>query len=384
MDMELSEEQALLKTSAREFLERACPLSVVRESETSELGFPSELWRQMAELGWLGLPLPPEHGGAGLDTVTLVVLAKELGRALCPSPYLPTVVLGAGAIAAAGTLEQQRAYLPRIAAGETVIAFAFLESSAQLDPRGVATRAAPDADGFVLSGTKMFVEFAAGADALLVAARVDGAAASADGLSLFLVDPRAAGVTITPLPTMARDKQARVALEGVRVPHSAVVGPVGGAWSFLEPVLHRGVVTFSAYAVGAAEKMHELATDFAKDRVQFGRPIGSFQLIQSYLAQLITEIWGAETLTYYAAWALDEGLPARELVAKTKAFAGDTVKRTTDIGSQIFGGIGYMEEMDTTLFLRRGKQLQLMLGDTGYWEDLVAEEILDREEAACD
>ena len=124
--------------------------------------------------------------------------------------------------------------------------------------------------------------------------------------------------------------------------------------------------------------MHELATDYAKTRVQFGRPIGSFQLIQSYLAQLITEIWGAETLIYYTAWALDQGLPARELVAKAKAFAGDMVKRTTDVGSQIFGGIGYIEGVDSTLYLRRGKQYQLAMGDSAYWEDIVAEEILDK------
>ena len=156
----------------------------------------------------------------------------------------------------------------------------------------------------------------------------------------------------------------------------SVLGPVGGAWSLLEEVVQQGAVALSAYAVGAAEKMHEMTTDFAKDRIQFGRPIGSLQSIQGYLAQLITELWGAEALTYHAAWTLDQGLPAREMVAKAKAFAGDMLKRTTDVGSQIFGGIGYMEEVDSTLFLRRGKQYQLTMGDTGYWEDIIAEEIL--------
>ena len=378
MDMDLSEEQELLRNAAREFLERECPLSLVREVERSEPGFSPQLWQQMADLGWLGVPIPQEYGGFGLGTVDLAVLAKELGRALCPGPYLPTVVLAAGAIAAAGTPEQKGTYLPRIIAGETVIAFALQESNGYYDPRGVTTRAEPAGDGFVLSGAKMFVEFASGADLLLVVARSEGEAPSSDGLTMFLVDPKGPGVTMTPLPTMARDRQYHVVLEGVRVPRENVLGPVGQAWSLLEGVVQRGAVTFCAYTVGAAEKMHEMATSFAKDRVQFGRPIGSFQLIQSYLAQLITEIWGAETLTYYAAWCLDEGLPARAMIAKAKAFAGDTIKRTTDIGSQIFGGIGYMEDMDNTLFLRRGKQYQLAMGDTGYWEDIVAEEILDR------
>jgi alkylation response protein AidB-like acyl-CoA dehydrogenase len=374
--MDLSEEQELLKNSARELLERECTPAVVRDLERSDTGFSAELWRKMADLGWLGLPLPAEHGGAGMGAVDLTVLARELGRALCPSPYLTTVVLSAGAIAAAGTPEQQKSCLLRVIAGDLVIAFALQELSGQMDPRGVTTRAEADGDGFRLTGEKMFVEFANSADLLLVVAR-SGDGASADGLTMFLVDPKAVSVTIEELPTMARDKQCRVALDGVSVNRESVVGPIGEAWATLEGVVQRGTVAFSAYAVGAAEKMHEMATDFAKDRVQFGRPIGSFQLIQSYLAQLITEIWGAETLVYYAASCLDDGEPSREIIAKAKAFAGDCLKRTTDVGSQIFGGIGYMEEMDNTLFLRRGKQYQLAMGDTGYWEDVIAAELLD-------
>ena len=224
----------------------------------------------------------------------------------------------------------------------------------------------------------MFVEFAGAADLLLVVARSEGEPPSSDGLSMFLIDPKSPGVTMTHLPTMARDKQFEVVLDNVQVSGDDLLGPAGGAWPLLEEVVQRGTLAFASYAVGAAEKMHEMSTDFAKDRVQFGRPIGSFQVIQGYLAQLIIEIWGAETLTYYTAWAMDEGMPVRELVAKAKAFAGDTIKHTTDVGSQIFGGIGYMEEMDNTLYLRRGKQYQLAMGDGGYWEDVIAEEILDK------
>jgi alkylation response protein AidB-like acyl-CoA dehydrogenase len=378
MDMDLSEEQELLKNSVRDFLERECPVSLVRDLERSDTGFSPEMWRQMAELGWLGLPLAEEHGGAGMGMVDLVVFAKELGRALCPSPFLPTAVLSAGAIAAAGTPEQRQAHLPRIVNGERIIAFALQEANGYMDPRGIATRAEADGDSFVLNGEKMFIEFAGAADLLLVVARTSGEAPSPDGLTMFLVPPDASGVTLEALPTMARDRQFVVGLDGVHVSRDDVLGPVGRAWSSLEGVVQLGTVAFAAYTVGAAEKMHEMATDFAKDRVQFGRPIGSFQLIQSYLAQLITEIWGAETLVYYAASLLDDGEPAREIIAKAKAFAGDCLKRTTDVGSQIFGGIGYMEDMDNTLFLRRGKQYQLAMGDTGYWEDIIAEEILDR------
>ena len=378
MDMELREEQQQLMVAARRFLASECPPSLVRESEASELGYSAELWRKMAGLGWLGLPYPQQLGGSGMGSVDLVVLAKELGRALCPSPYIPTVVLSGGAIAAAGSEEQKNSYLPRIIAGETVIAFALQEAMTFYDPRGIETTAAEQGDGFVLTGTKMFIEFASAADHLLVLARTAGAPHSNDGLTMFLVDTKSPGIELTPLGTMARDKQFEVTLNQVRVSKEDMLGTPGQGWSTLEGVIQQGVVALCGYMVGASERIHEMATAFAKERIQFDRPIGSFQAIQHYLAQTITEIVGADTTTLYAAWTLDEGLPAREIVAKAKVLAGDTFKQASAIGAQIHGGIGFNEDVDTTLFLRRGKQLQLSMGDSGYWEDIIAEEILDR------
>jgi alkylation response protein AidB-like acyl-CoA dehydrogenase len=224
----------------------------------------------------------------------------------------------------------------------------------------------------------MFVEFASAADRLLVVARTSGEPPSSDGITMFLVDAESSGIQLKPLRTMARDKQFQVALEGVKVTMDDVLGPVGGAWPLLEKVVHQGVLAFCAYMVGASENIHQMTTGFAKDRVQFDRPIGSFQAIQHYLAQSITEIIAADTTAFYAAWALDKGMPAREIVAKAKAFAGDTFKQASAIGAQIHGGIGFNEDVDTTLFLRRGKQYQLSMGDSSYWEGVIAEEILDR------
>lgn len=378
MDMELSEEQKRLVETARSFLQKESPLSLAREQESTEAGFSLDLWRKMAALGWLGLPLPAEFGGYGMGHVDLVCLTKELGRVLCPSPYIPTVVMAGGAIAAAGTDEQKRAYLPRIANGQTVIAFALQEASRYYDPRGISTRAVPVTGGYVLNGTKMFVEFAGAADRLLVVARTSGDSPAPEGISMLLVDARTPGITMEPLGTMARDKQFEVRLQDVKVPNSDVLGPVGGAWPILEKVIYSGVVAFAGYMVGASEQVHSMAVEFAKQRVQFERPIGSFQAIQHYLAQSITEIIGADTMTLYCAWCLDEGLPCREIVAKVKSLTGDTYKSVSALGAQIYGGIGFNEDVDTTLFLRRGKQAQLFMGDTGYWEDIIAEELLDR------
>ncbi len=378
MDMEFTEEQSKLQDTARRFLEKESPLSVAREQETTETGFSLETWQKMAGLGWLGLPYPEEFGGYGMGQVDVVILAKELGRVLCPSPYIPTVVLAGGAILAAGTDEQKKTYLTRIAGGQVVIAFALQEASKYVDPRGIRARATETAGGWVINGTKMFVEFANAADRFLVAARTSGEAPSRDGVTMFLVDAKSSGIKMSLLGTVARDKQFEVKFDGVKVASADVLGAVGKAWPVLEKVVQGGVVALSGYMVGASEKIHSMAVEFAKQRVQYDRPIGSFQSIQHYLAQSITEIIGADTMAFYSAWSLDAGLPSRQMVAKTKSLAGDTYKNTSSLGAQIYGGIGFNEDVDTTLFLRRGKQAQLFMGDTGYWEDVIAEELLDK------
>jgi len=378
MDMKLSDEQAQFRDTARKFMQDECAPAFVREMEKSELGFSRKMWQQMAELGWLGVGLPEDCGGLGMGTVDLVVLAKELGRAICPSPFLPTAVIAGEAIARAGSAEQKQRYLPGIIDGESVVAFAYQEHHRDFDPAVIRVAASRTGDGYVLDGTKMFVEFAGGADLLLVVARTSGAPPSQQGLTLFLVDASSAGITCKRHPTMARDHHYEVLFDGVAVPADRVLGTVDEAWSDLEGVIEQAALVFSAFTVGVSEWMHEAATQYAKDRVQFQRPIGQMQLIQSYLAGLIIEIYGAETLTLFTAFNRDKGRYVRGYVAKTKAFAAETVKATTDVGSQIFGGMGYMEEQDTTLYLRRGKQYQLMLGGVDYWEKIIAEELLDK------
>jgi alkylation response protein AidB-like acyl-CoA dehydrogenase len=378
MDMELSDAQQQLMLAARRFMQSECPPSLVRESETNERGYSEELWRKMADLGWLGLPFPADAGGFEMGAVDLIVLAKELGRALCLSPFIPSVVLSGGAIAAAGSDAQKKLLLPQIASGDLVVAFALQEPSRYYDPRGVHLRATSVDGGFALNGEKMFVEYAGAANKLLAIARTSGSAPSTDGVTMLLVDADANGIMPSLLDTMARDKQYHLAFRDVFVPNDDVIGPVDGAWQLLEDVVFRGVVTLCAYCVGASEQIHHMATEFAKQRVQFGRPIGSFQAIQHYLAQSITEIVGAETAVFYAAWMLDQQMPARAQVAKAKILAGDTFKNASSIGAQIHGGLGFNEDVDTTLYLRRGKQLQLSMGDSGYWEDVLAEELLDK------
>lgn len=380
MHMKLTDEQAQLRDSAARFMDEACTMEFVRGIEKGDVGYSPEMWKRMAELGWLGLDLPEADGGLGLGILDLCILLRELGRHICPTPFIPTCVIAGTAIARAGTEAQRAAYLPKIVDGELVIAFAYQEFTRRFDPGAIQLAARADGDGFVLHGVKMFVEYAGAADRLMVVARTAGCVGDHAGLTMFLVDAKSEGIESVHTPTMARDHHYEVTFDGVRVPRADVLGAVGDAWTVLEPVLHRAALAFSSFTNGAAFEMHEMATRYAKQRVQFGRPIGQMQTIQGYLAQMIMEILGSDTLTLFTAYNMDRGRPVRGYVAKAKGFAAETVFRTMHQGSQIFGGMGYMEEQDSTLYLRRGKQYELMLGGHDHWYDVAAEEMIDVEE----
>jgi len=380
VDIKLSEEQTQLQDSASRFMDDHCTFDFVRSIENdSATGFSADMWRQFAEMGWLGILVPEAYDGMGMSLLDTVILVREMGRHICPSPFLFTSVLTADLIARAGTKAQKKELLPRIVAGETIYAFAYQEYSRHFTPEHIRLEAKKSDDGYVLNGSKLFVEFADGADTLLVAART-GRRNSANGLTLFLVDRNSAGITTKHMPTMARDRHYQVDFDHVTVPASARIGRAGRGWDALEPSLHKAVIAFCAYTNGAGFEMHEHATQYARERVQFGRPIGQMQTIQGYLAQMIMELYGADMLTMFTAFQIDKGRDARGYVAKAKAFSSETVGHVMDVSSQIFGGMGYMEEQDTTLFLRRGKQYQLALGGSEYWEDVIAEEIIDRDD----
>jgi alkylation response protein AidB-like acyl-CoA dehydrogenase len=379
VDIKLTEEQTQLQDIAVKFMDKHCDFEFVRKMEKdSELGFCRDMWRQFSEMGWLGIMVPEKFDGMGMSLLDTVVLIRELGRHICPSPFLFTSVLAADVIAQAGTKKQQGELLPKIVSGETIYAFAYQEYSRFFKPEHIKLEAKKSGDNYVLSGAKLFVEFADGADTLLVAART-GKAKSQTGLTLFLVDRKSAGISTEHMPTMSRDRHYQVNFNNVEVPASARLGKLNKGWDALEPSLHKAVIAFCAYTNGAGFEMHGYATRYASERVQFGRPIGQMQTIQGYLAQMIMELYGADMLTMFSAFQIDKGRHTRGYVAKAKAFSAETVGHVMDVSSQIFGGMGYMEEQDTTLYLRRGKQYQLALGGTEYWEDVIAEEIIDRE-----
>jgi alkylation response protein AidB-like acyl-CoA dehydrogenase len=349
-------------------------LEIVRAMEDDPTGYPAEFWKQLGELGLLGLLIPEGYGGAAQSMLEAAIVYEEFGRALAPSPHFVSAVLAAGALLRAGSEEQQREWLPRIASGEAILTPAWLEPERGFGPRGVALEARADGADRILSGSKRHVIFASAATRLLVLAR------SGPGdrdVELLLVDPRAAGVELTQQHSLASDTQYRVDLHDVRVPASDRLGAPGSGWATFEQVLYDGIILLAAQAMGGAERALEMTVEYAKERTQFDKPLGAFQSIAHYLADAATSVDGGKTLVYEAAWARSVGRPVARLAPMAKLFACQTFRDLTAMGQQVFGGVGFTLEYDIQLYFRRAKQLQMTWWDGRYLEELVAASVLD-------
>ena len=375
MDLGFDESQQMLKNSAREFLEQECPISLVRAMEDDERGYTQELWRKIANLGWLGLAIPEQYGGMGLTYFDLVLILEEMGRALLSGPFFSTVVLAGMTILEGGSEAQKQELFPQIARGDVIATLALTEPSATYEPSGIQATATLEGSDFVLTGTKLFVPDAKAADTLIVAARTRTSGDPAQGVTLFLLDARAPGVTITPLKTIADDKQAEVELKDVRVASGAVVGQVDEGWTTISRVLDMAAVGKCAEMLGGADRVLEMTVSYVKERVQFGRPVGSFQAVQHHCANMATDVEGCRYVAYHAAWRVSEGLPAAREVAIAKAWISDAYRRVCALAHQSHGGIGFTKEYDLQLFSRRAKVAELAYGDSDYHRELVASEI---------
>ncbi len=377
MDFGFSEEQEMLRQSARSLLERECPSAHVRQMIEDDRGFSSELWRKMAGLGWLGLVLPEEHGGAGLNYVDLVVLAEEMGRVLLPSPFIWTLMF-AEAISRAGSEEQKRRFLPAIARGEIIATTAHLEANGSWEEGGITMTARKNRAGFVLEGEKLFVTDAHVADFFLVAARTSGRRGSATrgtDVTLFAIDAKRPGITLTPLKTMDQTRKlGAVALRGVKASVTDIVGEVNGGWPVLAAATDRAKVALAAEMIGGAQKVLETTVAYTKVREQFGRPIGSFQAVQHKCANMMVDVESAKSAVYYAAWAVSNDAPdARTAAAVAKAAASDAYRRTAADGIQVHGGIGFTWEHDMQLYFKRAKSSEFTFGDANFNREMVAQ-----------
>jgi alkylation response protein AidB-like acyl-CoA dehydrogenase len=373
MDFTLTEEQKILKEAVRGFLEANCPGSFVLAMEKDGMGFTRELWRGMAELGWQGMVVPETYGGVGGDLVDLAVMLEEMGRACLPGPFFPTAVLGCLSLLEAADEGQSRAFLPGIASGETIWTMAHTEpGTTRYDPFFIEMTAGPGRNGYVLDGVKLFVPDAHAADRMICVARTSGGSASAGGITLFAIDAKARGIGKVPLDTIAGDKQFEVTFSRVEVPAETRLGPEGQGRGPLERILRKSAVCKCAEMVGGAQRVLDMATQYAKERQQFGRPIGSFQAVQHHCANMLIGIEGSRYLTCKAAWMLKENIPCEKLAAAAKAWTGDTYRQVARLGHQVMGATGYMIEHDMPLYSRRAKIAEMALGDGRYHRETVA------------
>jgi alkylation response protein AidB-like acyl-CoA dehydrogenase len=366
MDLKWTDEQDALREAVRDFCGKHASPDVVRSVEDDPTGYREDAWRELAKMDLLGLTIPEAYGGVGQSALETVILYEEFGRSLLPSPHFVSCVIGAGLLLAAASDEQKQQWLPKIASGEAIVSVAWLEPERSATSAGIAMRA----DGGRLSGEKIMVPFASSATRLLVLAR------TGDGptdVGLFLVDP-SENTTLRHTKTLASDASYLVTFDGAEA--EPVGGPADG-WTAFDEVMVDGLIALAAYASGGAEAAHAMAVTYAKERQQFGRPIGSFQAIAHPLAESITEINGGRVLTQEAAWARAAGKDASTLAAMAKLVCGEAFKRVTKLGQQVFGGIGFTRDIDMQLYFRRAKQLELNWFDPRVLEERIAAAELD-------
>jgi len=374
MNLALSEEQEMLKKMARDFLTDKFPKMVVKEIEQGDPGYSPELWQEMAGLGWMGLAFPEKYGGSGMSFLDLAVLLEEMGRACLPGPYFSTVVLGGLTIADIGSEEQKKQYLPQIASGDMLFTLALTEPSASYDA-DIETRATADNDGYVIKGTKLFVPDAHIADYMLVVARTDEKAKGEKGLSLFIVDGKSPGISCSVLKTIANDKLCEVVFDGVKVARENTLGELNQGWDEVQKIIQRAAVAKCCEMVGCIQQALDMTVSYAKERKQYDRPIGSFQVIQHYCADMATDVDGTRLSTYQAAWMLSEGLPCTREIAIAKAWAGEACQRVMALAHQIHGAIGVTIDHDLQYYTRRAKAAEVSFGDASFYREIVAQEM---------
>jgi alkylation response protein AidB-like acyl-CoA dehydrogenase len=364
-----SEEQEELRKSVRRFLEDKSPEAEVRRLMETTEGYDEAVWSQMAQqLGLQGLAIPEEFGGSGYTYVELIVVLEEMGRALLCAPYFSSVALAANALLASGDDAAKKDYLPGIASGDTIATLALTEPAGRWDEAGVSMAASGSGGGWALDGTKSFVLDGHTADLILTAARTGA------GVSLFAVAGDAPGLTRTPLATMDQTrKQAKLEFSGTP---ARLIGGDGAAWAALSKTLDLAAVALAAEQVGGAQKVLEMSVEYAKVRVQFGRPIGSFQAIKHKCADMLLEVESAKSAAYYAGWAAAEDSDELPVVASlAKAYCSDAYFHAAAENIQIHGGIGFTWEHPAHLYFKRAKSSELYLGDPTYHRELLAQRI---------
>jgi alkylation response protein AidB-like acyl-CoA dehydrogenase len=375
MDIRLNQDQIEIARQARRFCENETPMEYVRAMIEDERGFTEGVWSKMTEMGWTALRIPEVYGGLDMELMDLAVILEEMGRGVVPGPFFSTVLLAAEAILETGSESQKEAYLTRISEGEVIGTLALHETDGGADPGYVQMGAQSNDNGFVLEGTKLFVPDAHVADVIVCAARTSTGEDPTTGITLFLLDPKADGVSISLLPTMdGTRKLCSLELKGVQVGADGILGRPNEGWGPLQRVLQRAQVGLCAECVGGAQRAMEIATEYAKVRIQFDQPIGGFQAVKHRCAQMYVEVESARSILYWAAWAQDHGDPDEAALAASvaKAYCSEVYRNASTSAIQVLGGTGFSWEHDIHIYLKRAKANEVALGDPVYHREQVA------------
>jgi len=375
MDFSFTEEQDMLRVSARDFLARECPKAKVRKMDKDEKGYDLQLWRSMAELGWMGLVFPEEYGGMGASFMDLVILMEEMGRNILPGPFFSTIALCALPLLEYGSSEQKTKFLPPIAKGEAIWTFALAESSGRYKAPEVKVRAVLGGTNYVLQGYKLFVTDAHVADYILVVGRTGEGKRPEDGITLFIVDAREPNVKMEAIPTIGGDRQFKVSFDGVAVPKDNILGKIGNGWDIADFILQRAAVLKCAEMSGACQAVLDMTASYAKERIQFDRPIGSFQAMQHKLADMLIDVEAVQYLLYQAAWGISVGSPSPWQISAAKAKANEAYQRICIEAVAAHGAIGYTMDHDIGLYYRRVKAAEFAAGDTDWHGEAIAIEL---------
>jgi alkylation response protein AidB-like acyl-CoA dehydrogenase len=373
MDFSLSEEQKMFKDTAETFMSKEWSIELLRKVIKDEKGYSVDHWKKIADLGWMGMLIDERYGGIGCSFMDLCPILEEMGRALFPSPFLASAIMGASILSEAASEEMKKKLLAPIAGGDVVVTLAVGETGDNWSKDTIATKAEKNGGNYVLKGTKMFVPFAHVSDYIICCAKDESA--SGNGTTLFLVDTRAKGVECIPIPTFSIDRYSKVVFDGVTILEENVIGKVGSGWDVIEKMLPRLVVSKCMEIVGGLQKVLEITVQWVKDREQFGVPIGSFQAIQHYCAEMAVDVETSKFITYQAAWKTSENIPCKKEVSMAKAWSGEAYQRVTALALQVHGAMGFTEEYDLHFYYKQAKSLQLMYGGGAYHRKIVAQEM---------
>lgn len=375
MDTTFTEEQEILRKAAADFLSKEIPEKKVREIEDGKLGYDPNVWKGMADLGWMGLVIPEQYGGMGMTFQDLSIILEEMGKNIAPGPFFCTVLEGAYPILDAGTEEQKREFLPRIAKGELIFTMALLEAQGIYEASDIKTKAVKKNGVFIINGRKLFVEQANNAHYLICVTRTKRGASPEDGITLFIVDAKSPGIEVEVMPTIAMDRLCQVEFKNVSVPEKNMLGGLDKGWPIVKKIMERAAIAKACESLGAMEAIIPTTVDYLKQRIQFDQPLAQFQALQHILADMFIRMTAGKYLVYEAAWMESEGLPCTKQVAMAKAYVNQAYNELSRLMIRLYGGNGTNREFRPGLYYRRARAACVAFGGTDFHREVVAKEI---------